>query len=201
MWGYGRGSSSCASHSLCGESVTVRGESEWISSLLQECVYILQPLINIQEWKLYVVWACPKRQSVCTAHVATHTTNGWGQDIIRGWLTSSGNNVTQVCVCIWGNVYLSVCFSVFNIPGCSFLGNTARSRWGAHWGLLVSMLSTPKHTPKPPAPLIPLHIFSSPPFSLLSLSVPPPPPPHVLKVSADNSLPYLESFFIPCRSF
>lgn len=103
----------------------------------------------------------------------------------------------SVCLSVCGKVYLCVCFSVFNIPGCSFLGNTGCSLWGDHWGLLVSMLSTPKHTPWSLAPLISPWVFS-----LL-----PSPPAHpsflqsVMKVSSDNSLPYLGSFSIPYRSF
>lgn len=152
------------------------------------------------------VWlgVCLKRDQVykhVQPHTHTHTarTNSRGQDLTRGRLTSSGNNVI-LRVCVYGNVYLSECFSVFNIPGCSFLGNTVCFLWGDHCGLLVSMLSTPKHTPWSLAPLISLCVFSSLPFPSAHPSFFQPPL-CVMKVSSDNSLPYLESFSIPCRSF
>lgn len=144
------------------------------------CVYVvtpsnLHPQVEVVRWSDFA-----KGDKVYTTRATTHP-HSRGQDLIRGWLTSSGNNlILRVRVCMCDDVYLSVSFSVFNIPGCSFLGNTVCSLWGDHWGLLVSMLSTLKHTPWSLTP----HVF----YSLPLLTPRSPSPRSVLWRSASTTL-------------
>lgn len=132
-----------------------------------------------------VVGVCLKEDTVYTTQpdAHKHTTRSRGLGSNQGLIDLIRKQCDSLSV--YGNVYLSVCFSVFNIPRCSFLGNTVCFLWGDHWGPLVSMLSTPKHTPCLPA------CFSrSPSHSSLSLCSPlfPPAPFFVLWRSAPTTL-------------
>lgn len=143
-----------------------------------------------------VVGVCLKEDTVYTTQSAAHkhTTRSQGLGSNQGLIDLIRKQCDSPSV--YGNVYLSVCFSLFNIPRCSLLGNTVCFLWGDHWGLLVSMLSTPKHI----SCLLGLSLpFSSLPFPLLT-PLSSGPLLRVMKVSPNNSLPYLESFSIPCRS-